>query len=201
LSTADERYDRCAPTPSQTVGPFFGHALPFAGGGDLAPLGAEDTVTLHGRVLDGRGTPVPDALLEFWQAGPDGRPPAAPGSMRRDHSTGRHAGRDGVTFTGWGRVATDADGHYAVRTLRPPATAPYLGVLLFARGLLHHLHTRAYLPVGPPGEPRPDDALLASLPPARRQTLVARHEHGQVYGFDLRIQGDEGRETVFLEFR
>ncbi|WP_237405246.1 protocatechuate 3,4-dioxygenase subunit alpha [Actinacidiphila reveromycinica] len=177
------------------MGPFFGHALPFAGGGDIAPRAAADTVTLHGRVLDGDGAPIPDALLEFWQAGPDGRPPAAPGSMRRDHSTGRDAGRDGVTFTGWGRVPTDADGHYAVRTLRPPAGAPYLGVLLLARGLLHHLHTRAYLPEAP------HDALLASLPPARRATLVARHEDGGVYRFDIRIQGDDAQETVFLEFR
>lgn len=186
------------PTPSQTVGPFFGHALPLTGGGDIAPHSAAETVTLHGRVLDGRGEPVPDALLEFWQAGPDGRPPAAPGSMRRDHSTGRDAGRDGVTFTGWGRVPTDADGHYTVRTLRPPAAAPYVGVLLFARGLLHHLYTRAYL------EPAADDALLAELPAERRATLLATHEGGEahrVYRFDLRLQGDDAQETVFLDFR
>lgn len=182
------------PTPSQTIGPFFGHALPFTGGGEIAPADARDAVTLHGLVLDGQGRPIPDALLEFWQAGPDGRPAAAPGSMRRDHSTGRHAGRDGLTFTGWGRVPTDADGHYAVRTLRPPVRAPYISVLLFARGLLHHLHTRAYL------AEHPLDPLLAALPAHRRSTLIARHERDRVHRFDIRLQGDDQQETVFLDF-
>lgn len=182
-------------TPSQTVGPFFGYALTFTGGGDIAPAGGSGTVVLHGRVLDGQDQPIPDALLEFWQAGPDGRCAAVPGSMRRDHSTGRHVGRDGISFTGWGRVPTDADGRYTIRTLRPPAQAPYISVLLFARGLLQHLHTRAYFT-----EP-PQDTVLASLPESRRETLIARHEGDGVHRFDIRIQGDETQETVFLEFR
>jgi protocatechuate 3,4-dioxygenase alpha subunit len=182
-------------TPSQTVGPFFGFALAFPGGGDIAPAGDPDTVTLHGRVLDGQGRPIPDALLEFWQAGPDGSSAAVPGSMRRDHSTGRHVGRDGIGFTRWGRVPTDADGHYTVRTLRPPVQVPYISVLLFARGLLQHLHTRAYLTAPP------QDSLLASLPESRRQTLIARHETNGARRFDVRIQGDDRQETVFLEFR
>ncbi|KAF4409875.1 MULTISPECIES: protocatechuate 3,4-dioxygenase subunit alpha [Streptomyces] len=182
------------PTPSQTVGPFYGYALPFAGGGDVAPAGHPDTITVHGRVFDGAGAPVPDALLEFWQAGPDGSLAGAPGSLRRDPVTGAVVGRDGVEFTGFARVPTDADGHYALRTLPPGGDAPYLSVCVFARGLMHHLFTRAYL--------REDagDALLAGLEPGRRATLIAAAEPGRhrTYRFDIRLQGDE--ETVFLEY-
>jgi len=186
-------------TPSQTIGPFFGYALPFTGGGEVAPVGDGRTITVHGRVLDGAGAPVPDALLEFWQAAPDGTRAGAPGSLRRDQVTGAVLGRDGVDFTGFGRVATDADGRYVLRTLPPPVEAPYLAVAVFARGLLHHLFTRAYLPgCGSPGDP--DDALLAALAPERRETLRARAERDGVYRFDVRLQGAPDRETVFLDF-
>lgn len=174
-------------TPSQTVGPFFGYALPFSGGGDIAPPGHPDALTLHGYVCDGDGQPVPDAVLEVWQPGPDGSRSGAPGSLRRD----------GVRFTGFGRVATDADGHYAVRTL-PPGGVPYLCLLLFARGLLHHLHTRAYLA---DRVPAPGDELLAALPPGRRATLLASPEGRGVHRFDIRLQQHgPHEETVFLAF-
>lgn len=181
-------------TPSQTVGPFYGYALPFAKGGDVAPAGDPRTLTVHGTVRDGEGRPIPDALLEFWQAAPDGSRAGAPGSLRRDPVDGTVLGRDGLVFTGFGRVPTDADGHYVLRTLPPPDDAPYLSVIVFARGLLHHLHTRAYLPG------HPDDALLAALPAERRATLVARQESAGVHRFDIRIQGDGTEETVFLDF-
>lgn len=181
-------------TASQTVGPFYGYALPFPGGGDIAPAGDPRTLTLHGVVRDGDGNPVPDALLEFWQAAPDNSRAGAPGSLRRDPVTGAVIGRDGTTFTGFGRVATDADGHYAVRTLPPGPDAPYISVLVFARGLLHHLYTRAYLPG------HADDALLAGLPEHRRATLRAAQERDGLYRFDVRLQGDDTEETVFLEF-
>lgn len=184
------------PTPSHTVGPFYGYALPFPGGGDIAPAGRPDTITLHGCVYDGAGEPVPDAIVEFWQAGPDGCLAGAPGSMRRDPVTGGFLGRNGVDFTGFGRVPTDADGHYAVRTLPPGASSPvpYISVCVFARGLTHHLFTRAYLPKSPDAT----DALLASLTPERRATLIARPEPHRTYRFDIRLQGEE--ETVFLDF-
>ncbi|MCX5446423.1 protocatechuate 3,4-dioxygenase subunit alpha [Streptomyces nigrescens] len=182
-------------TPSQTVGPFYGYALPFARGGEIAPAGDPRTITLHGVVRDGDGTPIPDALLEFWQAAPDGSRTGAPGSLRRDPVTGAIVGRDGVAFTGFGRVPTDADGHYAVRTLPPPADAPYISVAVFARGLLHHLYTRTYLPG------HPHDTLLAGLPEDRRRTLITRQEGEGVHRFDIRIQGDGTQETVFLDFR
>ncbi|MGW0985973.1 protocatechuate 3,4-dioxygenase subunit alpha [Streptomyces sp. NPDC002486] len=193
------RPDRVLPTPSHTVGPFYGHALPFRGGEDIAPLGHPDTVTVHGHVTDGEGNPLPDALIELWGPDPDGNLPTADGSMRRDAASGGFLGRNGVEFTGWGRIQTDANGHWYARTLRPGArgrNAPYLSVCVFARGLLVHLYTRIYLP---------DDAavlaadpLLASLADARRDTLIATEEGNGTYRFDIRLQG-EG-ETVFLEF-
>ncbi|MER7400082.1 protocatechuate 3,4-dioxygenase subunit alpha [Streptomyces sp. NPDC000151] len=181
------------PTPSHTVGPFYGYALPFPGGGDIAPAGHPDTITVHGYVYDGAGEPVPDALVEFWQAAPDGSLAGAPGSLRRNPVDGGYYGRNGVDFTGFGRVPTDADGHYAIRTL-PPGGAPYLSVCVFARGLLHHLFTRAYL-----SEPA-GDTLLSGLEPARRETLLARAEadRHRTHRFDIHLQGD--KETVFLAF-
>ncbi|MBB6627758.1 protocatechuate 3,4-dioxygenase subunit alpha [Nocardioides sp. KIGAM211] len=173
------------PTPGQTVGPFFGYALPYDGDSELVPPGRADAVRLHGRVLDGAGDPVPDALVEIWQADAAGVVSRAAGSWHRD----------GFTFTGWGRAATDNAGTYTFSTVVPGATtpghAPYVAVTVFARGLLHRLLTRAYLP----GPATDDDPFLASVDPARRGTLVATaDEHGFV--FDIRLQG-EG-ETVFL---
>lgn len=182
------------PTPSQTVGPFYGYALPFPGGGEIAPAGHPGTITVHGHVLDGAGEPVPDAVLEFWQPAPDGSRTGAPGSMRRDPVTGGHLGRDGLTFTGFGRVATDADGRWVVRTL-PPGGVPYLSVCVFARGLLHHLYTRVYLP----GDSAGADPLLASSNRTAAWTLVAVEAAPRTYRFDIRLQGAE--ETVFLDFR
>ncbi|WP_066370040.1 protocatechuate 3,4-dioxygenase subunit alpha [Herbidospora mongoliensis] len=177
------------PTPSQTVGPFYGYALPFRDGGDLVPSGHPGAISVHGYVYDGAGAPVPDALLEFWQADAAGNLDGRPGSMRRDEVDGSFAGRDGVTFTGFGRVATDLDGHWAIRTV-PPGEVPYIAVCVFARGLLHHLYTRVYLEDS-------GEALLASLPGDRRATLIAEPERDGVYRFDIRIQGDA--ETVFLD--
>ncbi|MGW2711826.1 protocatechuate 3,4-dioxygenase subunit alpha [Streptomyces sp. NPDC001356] len=190
--------DRVPPTPSHTVGPFYGYALPFHGGEEIAPLGHPDTITVHGYVLDGEGAPLPDALIELWGPRPDGTVPHVDGSRRRDPATGGHLGRNGVEFTGWGRVQTDADGHWYARTLRPGArgrNAPYLSVCVFARGLLAHLFTRIYLPG--------DEAALAADPLLtrvgdRRDTLIAAEEADGAYRFDIRLQG-EG-ETVFLEF-
>ncbi|MGW1228129.1 protocatechuate 3,4-dioxygenase subunit alpha [Streptomyces sp. NPDC001478] len=185
------------PTPSQTVGPFYGYALPFTGGGDLAPPGHPDALVVHGRVLDGAGAAVPDALVEVWQPAPDGSRNGAPGSLRRDPVTGAVAGRHGLAFTGFGRVATDADGHYAVRTLAPGG-ASYVALAVFARGLTHHLYTRAYLHDAPG---LGTDRLLAGLPAARRATLITVPEGDGVHRFDIRLQHDGvHEETVFLDF-
>jgi len=194
------RPEAVLPTPSHTVGPFYGYALPFRGGEDIAPLGHPDTVTVHGYILDGEGNPLPDAFVELWGADPDGNVSTTDGSMRRDPASGEHLGRNGVEFTGWGRIQTDADGHWYARTLRPGArghSAPYISVCVFARGLLVHLFTRVYLPGDEAALAA--DPLLARLDEARRDTLIAKDEGNSTYRFDIRLQG-EG-ETVFLEFQ
>jgi len=176
-------------TPGQTVGPFFHLAVPHRGD-ELVPPAHPDAVRLHGFVLDGKGDPVPDAMLEIWQPDPQGRVVRAGGSLRRD----------GWTFTGWGRTSTDSAGHYSFCTLRPgaaaPGRAPFIAVTVFARGLTDRLFTRAYLP----GDPAvlAADPLLSGLEPDRRATLIATGEPRGL-AFDIRLQGD--RETVFLDFR
>ncbi|MFF4209249.1 protocatechuate 3,4-dioxygenase subunit alpha [Streptomyces sp. NPDC001796] len=188
------------PTPSHTVGPFYGYALPFPGGGDIAPIGHPDTITVQGYVLDGEGNPLPDAFVELWGPDPEGGIPTTDGSIRRDPATGGYLGRNGVEFTGWGRVQTDAGGHWYARTLRPGArgrSAPYISACVFARGLLMHLFTRIYLPGDEVALAA--DPLLAQLEPERRDTLIAADGGNGTYRFDIRLQG-EG-ETVFLEFR
>ncbi|GAA4058018.1 protocatechuate 3,4-dioxygenase subunit alpha [Streptomyces shaanxiensis] len=194
------RPETVLPTPSHTVGPFYGHALPFPGGGDIAPVGHPDTIVLQGYILDGEGNPLPDAFVELWGADPDGNVPQADGSMRRDPASGGFLGRNGVEFTGWGRIQTDANGHWSARTLRPGArgqSAPYISVCVFARGLLVHLFTRIYLPGDEAALAA--DPLLARLDEARRDTLIAEDRGDGTYRFDIRLQG-EG-ETVFLEFQ
>ncbi|MFF1296716.1 MULTISPECIES: protocatechuate 3,4-dioxygenase subunit alpha [unclassified Streptomyces] len=194
------RPETVLPTPSHTVGPFYGHALPFPGGGDISPVGHPDTIAVQGYVHDGEGKPLPDAFVELWGADPDGNVPTVDGSMRRDPASGGFLGRNGVEFTGWGRVQTDANGHWSARTLRPGArgkSAPYLSVCVFARGLLVHLYTRIYLPGDDAALAA--DPLLAQVDEARRGTLIATDDGKGTYRFDIRLQG-EG-ETVFLEFQ
>jgi protocatechuate 3,4-dioxygenase alpha subunit len=188
------------PTPSHTVGPFYGYALPFPGGGDIAPVGHPDTITVQGYVYDGEGNPLPDAFVELWGPDPDGQVQTVDGSIRRDPASGGYLGRNGVEFTGWGRIQTDANGHWYARTLRPGArgqSAPYLSACVFARGLLMHLFTRIYLP----GDEAAlgADPLLSGLAEERRDTLIAKDQGRGTYRFDIRLQG-EG-ETVFLEFQ
>lgn len=177
------------PTPGQTVGPFFGFALPYDGGPELVPAARADAIRLHGTVYDGLGDPVPDALIELWQARPDGTVPQEPGSLLRDD----------YTFTGWGRAAVDRVGHYQFSTLVPGATspgaAPYFAVTVLARGLLDRLFTRAYLPGDDAALAR--DPLLAGVDADRRQTLIATADD-RGFRFDIRLQG-EG-ETVFLSY-
>jgi protocatechuate 3,4-dioxygenase alpha subunit len=143
-------------------------------------------VRFTGRVLDGAGAGVPDALVEIWQADAAGQVPRRAGSFHRD----------GHTVTGFARAATDATGRYSFTTVRPGAVdggPPFIAVAVFARGLLDRLLTRAYLPV--PAAGLAADPFLATLGPDRRATLVAADD-GHELTFDVRLQG-EG-ETVFL---
>lgn len=158
---------RLEPTPSQTVGPFFALGLTTRVANEV--VGADDSraVEIAGRVLDGAGTPVPDAMVEVWA--PD---------------------------VGWGRSGTDGEGRYSFRAAKPAAPdgqAPRLDVLVFARGLLKPLLTRLYFPDEP--EANAADPVLAALPEDARATLVAADEAGGLR-FDVRLQGD-GQTTFF----
>ncbi|WP_125775426.1 protocatechuate 3,4-dioxygenase subunit alpha [Antribacter gilvus] len=174
------------PTPGQTVGPFFGYALPFERGPELVEPGTPGAIRLHGVVRDGAGTPIPDAVIEIWGAAPDGSVVQRSGGLLRDG-----------TFTGWGRAETDAEGNYWFRTLEPGATAeggaPFFAVVVFARGLPDRLFTRAYLPT----PARETDPFLSGLGERRRTLEVQREPDGSLR-FDIRLQGED--ETVFLDF-
>jgi protocatechuate 3,4-dioxygenase, alpha subunit len=178
-------------TPSQTVGPFFHYALPYDAGPRLVSDDAPGAIRLAGVVLDGDGTPVPDALVEIWHADTDGKFCEQPGIY--DEPTG---------FRGFGRCATDGEGRYEFVTVKPAgvptadggAQAPHMGMTVFARGMLRQVVTRVYF--DDESTANGTDPLLQQVDPDRMGTLVAaRTEDG--YRFDVRMQGDQ--ETVFLD--
>lgn len=205
-------------TPSQTVGPFFHYGLPWKGGADLvgrsdmgarpelfaeahwvlnlsSPTGSPDgeVVEIAGRVLDGDGNPVPDAMVELWQANAAGRY-RAHGDPRQDVPIDPH-------FVGFGRSSTDDAGTYRFRTVRPGRVpgpgntlqAPHLALSVFGRGLLKRLATRLYFA---DGDGNDDDPVLGAVPADRRGTLIAERVDG-VWTLDLVLQGR--RETVFFD--
>ena len=170
------------PTPSQTVGPYFAIGMcrtPAAA--LLAPDGA-GAVRIVGRVLDGAGQAVDDAVVEIWQAGQDGR-------------------YGGAGFRGFGRCGTDPAGRFEFVTVKPGAVAgpggsrqaPHIAAHVFSRGLLKHLLTRVYFPDEEAANA--GDPVLSSLTPEDRATLVAVPEDGALR-FDIHLQGD--RQTVFF---
>lgn len=148
------------PTPSQTVGPFFGFALPFESDADAMAPGSPDALRIEGQVLDGAGEPVPDAMIEAW-------------------SDGQFA-----------RCRTDPEGAYHLTMRKPGAErghAPALNVFVFARGLLRQVATRIYFP--DEKDANRDDLALQVVDPARRQTLIAQ-DAGASLRFDVNLQGD-----------
>jgi protocatechuate 3,4-dioxygenase alpha subunit len=185
-------------TPSQTVGPFFGYALPYEKGGELVPGHHPQAIRFHGTVFDGDGATVPDAIIEIWQADADGVISHEQGSLEPD----------GYTFTGFGRASVTLAGHFSFTTVKPgpvtPGGAPYILVTVFARGLLHHLFTRAYFPAENDADAAAvkaahnADAVLSAVPAERRGTLISTADGPGSYRFDIHLQG-EG-ETVFLDF-
>ena len=184
-------------TPWQTVGPYFSIGLGWRCSGDLAPAGvAGERIAIAGRVLDGDGRGVDDALIEIWQADAEGRyrqpedPPGAPIEGR---------------FSGLGRVATDAAGGFRFVTVKPGRVAgpggrlqaPHLVVSICMRGLLRRLVTRVYF-AGEPGNA--DDPILKQVEPERRETLLARPTGADpaCAEWNVVLQGD--RETVFFDW-
>ena len=176
-------------TPSQTVGPFLALGLTWPTGYLVVPEDTPGAIRITGRVLDGAGAPVPDGVVETWQADADGR---------FDHPDDPR-GRTNSGFCGFGRCNTDDEGRYQIVTIKPGAIgdgqAPHIDVTILARGLLHHLNTRIYFP--DEAEANAADPLLASLPPERAATLVAQPAGEGELRFDIRLQGDD--ETVFLQ--
>lgn len=181
---------RLTATPGQTVGPFYGYALPYAKDRELVPPGSERAVQLTGVVYDGAGDPVPDAILEIWQPDETGTISRATGSLLRD----------GFTFTGFGRAACDPEGRFSFSTVEPGPTeegrAAFISVVVFARGLLNRLFTRVYLPEDTAAHA--SDPLLSSLDPAEAARLIAAREADGSLRFDIRLQGED--ETPFLRF-
>ena len=196
---AAELPEKLIATPSQTVGPFFHIGLDRPGWADLTagdPRG--ERIVIEGRVIDGDGAPVPDACLELWQANAVGRY-AHPDDTRTDKPLDPN-------FRGFGRVSTDAEGNFRVKTIRPGPVpgrgnalqAPHIAVALFARGLLKQLYTRIYFAGDPLNET--DPVLLRIEGAARRQTLMAQSLDGPepaTWHFDIVMQGDN--ETVFFD--
>ena len=186
-------------TPSQTVGPYFAYGLtarqynyPQTSIAEGAMAGEDvegERIRIEGRVLDGDGAPVPDAMIEIWQADAQGRF-AHPADPR-----GSNAG-----FTGFGRTGTGTDPkcRFVFDTIKPGAAAegeaPHLNVIVFMRGLLTHVYTRIYF--ADEAAANATDPVLSAVPADRRNTLIATRE-GNTYRLDIHMQGPD--ETVFFE--
>ena len=181
-------------TPSQTVGPFFAIGLPWDHGPLAVPQDTPGAIRITGSVCDGAGTPVPDSLIETWQADPDGR-------FADLHDYGDPSEIRG--FRGFARFGVeDGDGRYEIVTVKPGPVpgpggamqAPHIDVSVFARGMLHRCVTRMYFADEP--EANEHDPVLARVPEERRQTLLAQPAPSGGYTFDIHLQGPE--ETVFF---
>ena len=165
---------------SQTIGPFFHLGLDWKHGGHVTFAEKGQRVVLVGRVADGAGQPVADAMVETWQLSPEGRTPAPASGAVQPH--------------GMGRAQTAADGSFRIETLLPGGDAPHLEVSFFTRGLLKQLRTRVYL--APEDAVRKDPALAYIAKSPRVKTLVATPAGKDEFHWEVRLQG-EG-ETVFF---
>ena len=189
-------------TSSQTVGPFFSFGLTANQtlGRVASPGAAGEHITFRVRIVDGGGAPVPDAMVELWQADAAGAYDGA-----RPLDTPKLAGSQAPRlFRGFGRLGTDANGSCAFETIRPGvvapgdagAQAPHINLCVFMRGLLRHIYTRAYFAGDPLLE---QDAVLTQVPKERRGTLLAQPTAGSTsdWTFEIRLQGEH--ETVFFD--
>jgi protocatechuate 3,4-dioxygenase alpha subunit len=191
--------ERLPQTPSQTVGPFF-HIGTVETRGEHVLVTDEtrgQRIVIRGRVLDGEGEAVPDALLEIWQADASGiyRHPDDPDHERADPH-----------FRGFGRADTVKDGNFAFRTVKPGPVAfdaerkqaPHINVRVFSRGILTHAYTRFYF--SDEASANAADPVLNLVDPERRDTLIARLQPSDgvpIYLLDIRLQGRG--ETVFFD--
>jgi protocatechuate 3,4-dioxygenase, alpha subunit len=171
-------------TTSQTVGPYLHIGMTWLIIEDLAPAGvAGERVAIEGSIVDGDGKPVDDAAVEIWQANPQGK-----------------YGDKG--FRGFGRSATDAQGRFRFKTVKPGRVpgaggklqAPHIAVNIFMRGQLKQLVTRIYFPDDPANA---EDPVLALVPAARRGTLIARKTAAGALRWNVILQGRD--ETVFFD--
>jgi len=182
------------PTPSQTVGPYLHLGLTDTRSiSRVAGDGAKgDRLRLTFRVLDGEGVPVPDAMIELWQADSEG-------------NYAQHDGApNGASFLGFGRLATAEDGSCTFETIRPgrvpgpreSVQAPHINVSILGRGILKRLSTRVYFAEEPANAA---DPVLALVPENRRATLLARPDSTRPgnWIFDVHLRGEA--ETVFFD--
>jgi protocatechuate 3,4-dioxygenase, alpha subunit len=188
-------------TPSQTVGPYFAYGLApeqygyqqnltSIAGSQMAEGDIEgQRIRVEGRVFDGNGNPISDALIEVWQADGLGRY-SHPADPRGSNST----------FKGFGRcgTGTDPQNRFWFDTIKPGAVgegqAPHLNVIVSMRGMLLHAFTRIYFADEPMNAM---DKVLNAVPAERRNTLIATRQDGGAYKFDIHMQGDN--ETVFFD--
>jgi protocatechuate 3,4-dioxygenase alpha subunit len=180
-------------TPSQTVGPFLAIGLPWPEGPYAVPEGTAGAIRIELSVYDGEGVPVPDALLETWQADPDGHFADLYGYGGPSEMPG---------FRGFARSGhEEGDGTYEIFTVKPGPVrlhddrlqAPHIAMSVFARGMLNRCVTRIYF--ADEDEANAADPVLLSVPAARRETLLAQPTDDG-YRFDIRLQGPG--ETVFF---
>jgi protocatechuate 3,4-dioxygenase, alpha subunit len=187
-----------APTASQTVGPFFHLGMTYLERESLVAEGLTgERITLRGKVLDGDGKPVPDAMVEIWQADSSG------------HYLDEISWQDSAAprFLGFGRMETDENGAFGFTTIKPgrvPSAdgslqAPHIVVTLFSRGLLKALLTRVYFPDEPSNA---EDAVLKLVPRERRPTLLATRsgERGAKSDLEWKIVMQGDGETVFFDY-
>lgn len=185
------------PTPSQTVGPYLHigltdkHSVRCIAKPDVPG----ERVRLKCRVLDLNGAPVPDAMIEIWQADSAGQ---------YNYSDDLQVTARESEFHGFGRAPTDENGACEFETIRPGRVpgpedtlqAPHLNLAVYARGILLQLYTRVYFDVDVANE---QDPVLALVPADRRHTLMAQPVPGIAgsWTFDIRLRGDQ--ETVFFD--
>ncbi len=185
---------RLLSTPSQTVGPFLSIGMTWADGAHVVPEGSPGACRIHGRLLDGAGEPVPDGVVETWQADQYGE---------FAHAQAPVGSGIGGSFSGFARSLTGPDGRYGIQTVKPGRVsdgvgglqAPHLDVAVFARGLLQRVVMRIYF--GDEGPANAEDPVLIALPDDHaRATLIAKADEAGGYALDIRLQGDH--ETVFF---